>query len=236
MNAIIGITELLTERLKDGLNIEYLQSIKLSANNLLYIINDILDLSKIEAGKTTFEHTPFNLGAQLNEIKKSFEYQAKEKNIEFSVEQNLQLPDSVLGDPTRLSQILINLIGNAIKFTLKGKVTVSIDIKDEDEKNCTLVYTIKDTGIGISRDKFDSIFESFNQVYTDTSRKFGGTGLGLAISKSLVELQGGKIWLDSEDGKGTSFYFEITLEKTNRKSSNTPELKIPQTKQLLTVL
>lgn len=228
MNAIMGITELLMQRLEDPLNIEYLESIKLSADNLLYVINDILDLSKIESGKINFEHTPFSPATQLNEIKKSFEYQAKEKNIELIVEPNKNVPESILGDPFRLNQILINLIGNAIKFTPSGSVTVSVDVKEESENFCTLTYCVQDTGIGISQHKFNAIFESFNQAYTDTSRKFGGTGLGLTITKNLVELQGGKIWLKSEEGKGSSFYFEIKFEKTNRQSSNIPEVKIPQ--------
>jgi PAS domain S-box-containing protein len=229
MNAIIGITDLLMERLKDTLNIEYLQSIKSSADNLLYIINDILDLSKIESGKITFELVPFNPLKQLAEIKKSFEHQAKEKNIELSIQNNPKIPEHIMGDPFRLNQILINLVGNAIKFTPYGKVEVSVDIKDESENFCILTYCIQDTGIGISKNKFNSIFDSFNQAYTDTSRKFGGTGLGLAITKNLVELQGGEIWLESEEGKGSSFCFEIKFEKTNKQSAIIPAPKIPQT-------
>lgn len=228
MNAIIGITELLMERLQDSLNIEYLQSIKLSANNLLYIINDILDLSKIESGKITFEHVPFNPLKQLDEIKKSFEHQANEKNIEISIQNNPNTPESILGDPFRLNQILINLVGNAIKFTPSGKVNVSVDVIDDSAHSCILKYCVQDTGIGISKDKFNAIFDSFNQAYTDTSRKYGGTGLGLAITKNLVELQGGRIWLESVEGKGSKFYFEIKFQKTNRQSAAFPAPKIPQ--------
>lgn len=227
MNAIIGITELLMERLKDTLNIEYLQSIKLSADNLLYIINDILDLSKIESGKITFENTPFNPLKQLEEIKKSFNHQAKEKNIDLTYESDINLPEFILGDPLRLNQILINLIGNAIKFTHSGKVKISVNVKENSEDFCTLMYCVEDTGIGIPTKKFNSIFESFNQAYTDTSRKFGGTGLGLAITKNLVELQGGKIWLKSEEGKGSSFYFEIRYKKSGQPNAITPIIKIP---------
>lgn len=228
MNAIIGITELLMERLQDSLNIEYLQSIKLSADNLLYIINDILDLSKIESGKITFEHVPFNPLKQLDEIKKSFEHQANEKNIEISIQNNPNTPESILGDPFRLNQILINLVGNAIKFTPSGKVNVSVDVIDDSAHSCILKYCVQDTGIGISKDKFNAIFDSFNQAYTDTSRKYGGTGLGLAITKNLVELQGGRIWLESVEGKGSKFYFEIKFQKTNRQSAAFPAPKIPQ--------
>jgi PAS domain S-box-containing protein len=220
MNAIVGITELLMQRIEQPQNIEYLKSIKYSADNLLFIINDILDFSKIEAGKITLEQISFNLAEQLNELKKSFLHLAKEKGINLITKIDENIPKLIIGDSHRLNQILVNLIGNALKFTHTGIISIQIKVKEDRSDNCTLEFSVSDTGIGISKNKQKSIFESFNQAYSDTSRKFGGTGLGLAITKNLIELQGGKIWLVSDIGKGSTFYFELTFEKGNQ-SSNT---------------
>jgi PAS domain S-box-containing protein len=228
MNAIVGITELLMQKIEQPQNIEYLQSIKYSADNLLFIINDILDFSKIEAGKITLEKIPFNLIELLQELKKSFLHQAKEKGINLLLELDKNIPAFIIGDSHRLNQILVNLIGNAIKFTPKGSISINVKTKVENTDTCTFEFSITDTGIGISKDKQNSIFESFNQAYTDTSRKFGGTGLGLAITKNLIELQGGKIWLVSDIGKGSTFYFELTFNKSHFEPNATPAIKIPQ--------
>lgn len=228
MNAIVGITELLMQKIEQPQNIEYLQSIKYSADNLLFIINDILDFSKIEAGKITLEKVPFNLIELLQELKKSFLHQAKEKGINLLLELDKNIPAFIIGDSHRLNQILVNLIGNAIKFTSKGSISINVKTKSENKDTCIFEFSISDTGIGISKDKQNSIFESFNQAYTDTSRKFGGTGLGLAITKNLIELQGGKIWLVSDIGKGSTFYFELTFNKSNIEPNTTPAIRIPQ--------
>ena len=185
MNAIIGITDLLLDKLAIPENREYLQSIKYSADNLLHIINDILDLSKIEAGKVELEEEPFNLEQKINELKRTFQPKANEKKIELITMITKDVPAYVKGDQFRLNQILLNLISNAIKFTSKGSITVRVELKKGSTENCTLLFSVTDSGIGIAEDKLNSIFDTFTQAYTDTTRKFGGTGLGLAISKNL---------------------------------------------------
>lgn len=214
MNAIIGITELLMDRIAIPENKEYLQSIKYSADNLLFIINDILDFSKIEAGKITLEYIPFSLPQKIDELKKSFLFKTNEKGLELSVQIAEEVPQYVLGDPYRLNQILFNLVGNAIKFTKQGKISIDVAVKKQEGESYRLLFSVTDTGIGISPDKQQTIFESFTQAYTDTARKFGGTGLGLAISKNLVELQQGYIGVKSTPGQGSTFFFEITYKAT----------------------
>lgn len=212
MNAIIGITDLLLDKLAIPENREYLQSIKYSADNLLYIINDILDLSKIEAGKVELENVPFNLNQRMLELKKTFQPRADEKGIDLVIEVKPDLPKFIKGDPFRLNQILLNLVSNALKFTSKGSVHVLAELKKQTANNVTILFSVSDTGIGIPSEKLDHIFDTFTQAYNDTTRKFGGTGLGLAISKNLVELQQGYMGLKSELGKGTTFFFELTYQ------------------------
>ncbi|MES2689906.1 MAG: response regulator, partial [Bacteroidota bacterium] len=209
MNAIIGITDLLLDRITDDTQRDYLNSIKYSADNLLVIINDILDFSKIEAGKIVIENIPFGLHENLEEISKAFRYQAEEKDLELIVNIGENVPKMIMGDPYRLNQILFNLVGNAIKFTSEGTVTIEVKVKQQVNDRYLLFFGVSDTGIGISDDKINTIFESFTQAYTDTSRKFGGTGLGLAITKNLVELQNGYLGLKSTLKRGSTFYFEI---------------------------
>ena len=216
MNAILGLTELLLEENFEGGNLENLKSIKYSADNLLVIINDILDFSKIEAGKITFENINFDLRLRMAELKKTFDYRAKEKGLEFNVNVPEDVPHYIKGDPYRLNQILFNLVGNAIKFTSKGFVEVKTSINPaEDNGKINLVFEIIDSGIGVPEHKQNKIFESFTQAYTDTTRKFGGTGLGLAITKNLTVLQGGSINIKSKVGTGTTFTVEIPFEKGN---------------------
>lgn len=215
MNAIIGITELLMDRITLPENKEYLQSIKYSADNLLFIINDILDFSKIEAGKITLEYIPFSLPQKIDELKKSFQFKTNEKGLTMGVHIGDDVPEFIIGDPYRLNQILFNLVGNAIKFTKTGSINIDVVTKKQDGDTYRLLFSVSDTGIGISPDKQQSIFESFTQAYTDTARKFGGTGLGLAISKNLVELQNGYIGVKSTPGKGSTFFFEISYKATN---------------------
>lgn len=216
MNAILGLTELLLEENFTGGNLENLKSIKYSADNLLVIINDILDFSKIEAGKITFENIDFDLRLRMAELKKTFDYRAKEKGLEFNVTVPENIPHYIKGDPYRLNQILFNLVGNAIKFTSKGYVEVKTSINAaEDDGKINLVFDIIDSGIGVPEHKQNKIFESFTQAYTDTTRKFGGTGLGLAITKNLTVLQGGSINIKSKVGTGTTFTVEIPFEVGN---------------------
>lgn len=209
MNAIIGITDLLLDKLALPENREYLQSIKYSADNLLHIINDILDLSKIEAGKVELESIAFNLPQRMHELKKTFQPRADEKGLDLLITVNQDVPVHLKGDPFRLNQILLNLVSNALKFTHKGSISVLAELKKKTAQHHTILFSVTDTGIGIPSEKIDKIFETFTQAYTDTTRKFGGTGLGLAISKNLVELQQGFMGLKSELGKGSTFFFEI---------------------------
>ena len=207
MNAIKGMTDILLRRNPKDDQKEYLEGIKQSSDSLLVIINDILDISKIEAGKVELENEPFSVVELVNNVHTIMQFKAEEKGLELLKDipaENL----TVQGDATRLRQILLNLIGNAIKFTEKGLVTTSVKSEQSGEK-VNVHFIISDTGIGIDQDRMDKIFKSFEQAYSDTSRKFGGTGLGLSISKKLVELHGGKIWVESEKGKGSQFHFTI---------------------------
>jgi signal transduction histidine kinase/ActR/RegA family two-component response regulator len=214
MNAVIGFTNILLMESPANHQIEYLNSLKFSANHLLSLLNDILDFSKIEAGKITFEKTRFDLNNTLDELRKMFAIKAEEKKIDLSLTfPHQKLKNYLVGDLVRLNQVLTNLIGNAVKFTNHGSVNISYQILEEFEDKCKIRFSIADTGIGIPADKIDSIFESFTQASLDTTRKFGGTGLGLAISKKLVDLQGGKIWVESTIGKGSTFFVEMELMK-----------------------
>jgi len=210
MNAIKGMTDILIRRNPKDDQKEYLDSIKQSSDSLLVIINDILDISKIEAGKIELEHEPFSLIELINNVHTIMQFKAEEKGL--GLKKDMPTDDLyVKGDATRLRQILINLIGNAIKFTEKGLVTTALKTEKVND-TLNLHFIISDTGIGIDKDRMDKIFKSFEQAYSDTSRKFGGTGLGLSISKMLVELQQGKIWVESEKGKGSQFHFTIAYD------------------------
>ncbi len=213
MNAIIGMVNLLLNTPLTPEQREYVHHIDLSANNLLVIINDILDISKIESGKIVFDRYRFNINDTIDNVHKMFEPKLKEKNIAFVIKKDSSVANFWYGDQVRLNQILINLVGNAVKFTLQGQIILEITAKKIDNQHYHLYFVISDTGIGIPLDKQAYIFETFTQVSNDTTRRFGGTGLGLAISKQLVELQGGKIWFESEPNKGTKFYFYIPYEK-----------------------
>jgi signal transduction histidine kinase/ActR/RegA family two-component response regulator len=218
MNAIKGMTDILIRRNPKEDQKEYLEGIKQSSDSLLVIINDILDVSKIEAGKIELENEPFSVDELVDNVHTIMQFKAEEKGLELLKE----IPAGnihVMGDATRLRQILINLIGNAIKFTEKGLVTTTIRSDKVDDK-LNLHFTVSDTGIGIDDDHVDKIFKSFEQAYSDTSRKFGGTGLGLSISKKLVELHNGKIWVESEKGKGSRFHFTIAYKMAAEKVEN----------------
>ncbi|MBK8701929.1 MAG: response regulator [Saprospiraceae bacterium] len=212
MNAIKGMTDILIRRNPNADQKEYLDGIKQSSDSLLVIINDILDISKIEAGKVELEMQPFSVNELVDNVHTIMQFKAEEKGLELKKD----VPSESLyvkGDATRLRQILINLIGNAIKFTDKGVVTTSLT-SEKSGDGLNLHFTVFDTGIGIDEDRMDKIFKSFEQAYSDTSRKFGGTGLGLSISKMLVELHGGRIWVESVKGKGSQFHFTIPYEIT----------------------
>jgi PAS domain S-box-containing protein len=209
MNGIQGMTNLLLESPLNSVQENYASIIKRSVNNLLVIINDILDFSKIQAGKLAIEEIGFDLKESTNSIKPLFSHRLKKKHLDFELNIDSRVPCFLKGDPYRLNQILVNLVGNAIKFTENGKIELNVTLQNAEEDKGTLRFSIKDSGIGISKEQLQSVFESFSQAGNDVARKYGGTGLGLTISKQLVELQKGKIWVNSEIGVGSEFVFEL---------------------------
>lgn len=209
LNAIIGFNHRLNKTKLDDEQKEYANAVQSSGENLLAIVNDILDFSKIEAGMVRIEEIRFNLPQLLQSVVTMFFVQAKEKNVHLELKITNNVPQDILGDPTRLTQILINLIGNALKFTNQGSVYVIVDVISINEKIVDIKFKVKDTGIGISTEKISEIFERFTQAKSDTSRIFGGTGLGLSIAKKLVELQAGIISVESIKNEGSVFTFNI---------------------------
>ena len=213
LNSILGMTHLI---LRDNPRIEQKEQLNVllfSANNLLAIVNDILDYNKIEAGKVNFESIETDLTSVVKNIISGLRTSAEEKGIELKLQIDPSLQTKILADPTRISQVITNLVNNAIKFTKKGYVLLDIIVKDQTDTNITLTIRIEDTGIGIAQEKQKLIFEQFTQADTSTSRNFGGTGLGLAICKKLIELQGATLYLSSEAGRGSVFYFTQTFPK-----------------------
>lgn len=216
MNAVIGITNLLLKNNPRADQKKNLSLLKFSGENLLHLLNDILDFSKIEAGKVAFEEVDFNLNTLLSGIKQSLATKATEgKNLKLRMRLDDELPDMLIGDPTRLSQVLNNLVGNAIKFTEQGSVTLTVDVVEKTDKEVKLEFCVSDTGIGIPEDKLQYIFDSFSQASSDTTRKYGGTGLGLTITKKLLELQGSSIEVESKAGEGSHFYFGLAFKLSN---------------------
>jgi PAS domain S-box-containing protein len=214
MNAIIGFTKVLTKTELTAKQKEYLSAIKVSGDALIVLINDILDLAKVDAGKMTFEHTPFKMATSISAMLHLFETKIQEKNLELVKEYDKRIPEVLVGDPVRLHQIILNLVSNAVKFTTEGKITVSVKLLSEDNEKATIEFSVSDTGIGISENKIGRIFEDFQQATSGTSRLYGGTGLGLAIVKQLVEPQGGSISVKSKIDEGTTFSFILSFQKT----------------------
>jgi len=209
MNGIQGMTDLLLETNLNDEQKDFAKTIKRSSDNLLVIINDILDFSKIKAGKLTIEKIDFKLNEVVENIKAIFKHRVNEKGLKLLLAIHQDVPAILNGDPYRLNQILVNLVGNAIKFTSSGSINVNITIQKKTSKEIVLNFTITDTGIGIQNDKLGEMFESFTQASIETSRKYGGTGLGLSITKQLVEMQDGKISVESKMDMGTTFIFSI---------------------------
>ena len=213
MNAIIGLSQLCLQTDLSAKQLDYLQKVHGSAKSLLGIINDVLDFSKIEAGKLEIEHAPFYLKSVMGNLATIVSPKAQEKYLEFFIEMSPGVSDHLIGDPLRLGQVLINLMGNAIKFTNKGEVGMLAEVDEEAADHVVLRFTVKDTGIGLTQEQIDKLFQAFTQADTSTTRKFGGTGLGLSISKRLVELMGGRIWVESTLGEGSKFIFTARFQK-----------------------
>ena len=212
LNAINGIAHLLLEENPKKTQMNYLESLKYSGNYLTTFINDILEINKIDSNKIELENINFNLKQLLENIQNSLKELASDNSNEFSIEIDQEIPNNLIGDPTKLSQIILNLINNALKFTQNGNVDVIaklVSLEDEEQKEATIAFEVKDTGIGIAEDKLETVFDSFSQGSVEINRKYGGTGLGLTIVKKLVTLLGGKIKLESVIDKGSCFSFEL---------------------------
>lgn len=215
MNAIIGMTELLLETELDATQREYLSMVQESGESLLAIINDILDFSKVEAGKLELDAAPFGLERCVAAAARSLAVRAHDKGIELAMHIGARVPNGLVGDAVRLRQVIVNLVGNAIKFTEQGEVVLRITVAEQTDTQTTLRFSVADTGIGIPSDKIDRIFDSFSQADTSTTRRYGGTGLGLSISSRIVKLMGGLLTVDSIEGNGSVFSFSATFPLTD---------------------
>lgn len=220
MNAIMGMTHMLQKDKPREDQLEPLNILDFSGKTLLTLIDDVLDFSKIEAGRIEFEQTEFDLEQLITAIIESFKVSASNKGIELKSEIDAQIHNVLIGDPARLTQIINNLVSNAIKFTEKGSVRLEVNKRIETNENIVLAFVVADTGIGIPAERVDTIFDSFTQASGSTKRLYGGTGLGLTISKELTELQGGDLHLETEQGKGTTFTVTLTFEKGDENALN----------------
>jgi PAS domain S-box-containing protein len=221
LNGVMGMTDLALDTVLTPEQREYLETVKMSGDSLLRVINDILDFSKIEAGKIDLEAVDFNLRDSLESTLKTLAVRADEKGLELLCEVAPEVPEVVRGDSSRLRQIVVNLVGNAIKFTNRGEIAVRVQAEGREGPDCVCQFTVADTGVGIPEDKRELIFKPFSQADTSTTRKYGGTGLGLTISTRLVEMMGGKIWVESEVGRGSQFHFTVRLG-----AADTKEIKL----------
>jgi PAS domain S-box-containing protein len=222
MNGIIGMTEVLLDTELTAEQREYLEIVKNSADLMLTVVNDILDFSKIEAGRLELDPVQFNLRDHIEETERSLALKAHEKGLELICNVKKDVPEEIVGDGTRIRQILVNLLGNAIKFTSEGEIELNVSVDSHENEKLVLHFSVRDTGIGIPPEKQEFIFDAFSQVDGSTTRKYGGTGLGLTISARLVKAMGGKIWVESEPGKGSRFHFTAAL-----KTAGEPARKLP---------
>ena len=225
MNAIIGFTKVVLKTELTAKQKEYLTAIKLSGNALIVLINDILDLAKVDAGKMSFEEIPFKMSSSISAMMHLFETKIQEKNLVLIKDYDDKIPAILLGDPVRLHQIILNLVSNAVKFTSKGTITVSLHLISEDEETATIEFAVTDTGTGIAENKTEKIFEKFHQASSETSRLYGGTGLGLSIVKQLVESQGGSMNVKTKIDEGSVFSFTLRFKKTDEQATPTIEFE-----------
>jgi len=224
LNAVVGVSRLLGETDLNTDQQKYLRTINSSAQNILFLVNDVLDLSKIESGTIELETVAFSIQDILDELINSLSFKLLEKNVSLSSKVDKGIPKVLMGDPHRINQIILNLVDNAIKFTEDGEVYIAINAVKETEKTISVLFEISDTGIGIRRSRLDSIFDSFKQETSHTTRQYGGTGLGLAITKNLIQLMDSKIYLESTFGEGSKFSFELELKKSKNKTLSAGEL------------
>jgi signal transduction histidine kinase len=211
MNGIIGMTGLALQTHLSAEQRNLLTAVNESADTLLSIINDILDVSKVEAGRMELESIPFNIRQRLEDAMSAVGFRADQKGLEVAVYIEGTVPDHLLGDPGRLRQVVVNLLGNAIKFTDSGEVLLRVRAETKSTDTVLLHFTVTDTGIGIAKEKQALIFEAFTQADNSTTRNYGGTGLGLTICAQLVGLMGGRIWVESESGRGSIFHFTASF-------------------------
>ncbi|MFO0902407.1 MAG: response regulator [Pirellulales bacterium] len=236
IHGIMGMTGLVLETRLTDQQREYLRIVQESADALLSVINDILDFSKIEAGRLDLETIDFDLSDRLGDCMKSLSFRASDKNLELVYQFDPRIPRMVCGDPYRLRQVVVNLVGNAIKFTPRGEVVLSVDLIDQDETHINLHFAVRDTGIGIPLDKQQTIFDAFEQGDKSTTRRFGGTGLGLSISRRLVQMMDGRMWVESREGAGSTFHFTARLKRSNFSPLNEQTRVCPASLSRLRVL
>jgi signal transduction histidine kinase/CheY-like chemotaxis protein len=227
MNGVIGMTELMFETELTQEQHGYASTVKSSAEALLTVINDILDFSKIEAGKLDLEEVFFEASELLGETLKPLSIPADQKGLELVLEIDPDLPQALLGDPGRLRQVITNLTGNAVKFTQRGEIVVAVGLESREDDRAVLHFAVKDTGIGIPPEKQSAIFEPFTQADGSTTRRYGGTGLGLTISRQLVAMMGGKLWMESYPGQGTTFHFTASFRIARGAPEDTPSDSVP---------